>query len=69
VTFAKDRVVALAPQQPKWRETELFKSILAHDREAMLKFSIQDFERGSPKPSIRASNDWKTIFLPAGTKQ
>lgn len=45
VTFAIDEVVAMAPQHPEWRETEPFKSILAHDREAMLTFSIQDFEK------------------------
>jgi phosphoglycolate phosphatase-like HAD superfamily hydrolase len=45
VTFAIDEVVAMAPQHPEWRETEPFKSILAHDREAMMRFSIQDFEK------------------------
>jgi phosphoglycolate phosphatase-like HAD superfamily hydrolase len=45
VTFAIDEVVAMAPQHPEWREKEPFKSILAHDRAAMLKFSIQDFEK------------------------
>ena len=45
ITFAVDEVVAAAPQHPEWRETEPFKSILANDREAMLKFSIQDFEK------------------------
>ena len=45
VTFAIDEVVAMAPQHPEWRETEPFKAILAHDREAILRFSIQDFEK------------------------
>lgn len=45
VTFAIDEVVALAPQHPEWREVEPFKSILAQDREAMERFSIQDFEK------------------------
>jgi phosphoglycolate phosphatase-like HAD superfamily hydrolase len=45
VTFAIDEVAAAAPQHPVWREKEPFKSILAHDRAAMLKFSIQDFEK------------------------
>ena len=45
VTFAIDEVVAMAPQHPEWREREPFKSILAQDRAAMLKFSIQDFEK------------------------
>ena len=45
VAFAIDEVVAMAPKHPEWREREPFKSILAHDRAAMLKFSIQDFEK------------------------
>jgi phosphoglycolate phosphatase-like HAD superfamily hydrolase len=45
MTFAIDEVVAMAPQHPEWRDVEPFKSILAHDREAMLRFSIQDFEK------------------------
>jgi hypothetical protein len=45
VTFAIDEAVATAPQHPEWRDREPFKSILANDREAMLKFSIQDFEK------------------------
>ena len=45
VTFAIDQVAALAPQHPEWRDTDPFKSILAHDREAMMRFSIQDFEK------------------------
>src|SRR5262245_49599450 len=31
VTFAVDRLIAMAPQHPEWRETEPFKSILTHD--------------------------------------
>ena len=45
VTFAIDEVVAMAPQHPEWREQEPFKSILARDRDAMLRFSVQDFEK------------------------
>jgi phosphoglycolate phosphatase-like HAD superfamily hydrolase len=45
VEFAIDEVIAMAPQHPEWREREPFKAILAHDRAAMLKFSIQDFEK------------------------
>jgi hypothetical protein len=45
VIFAIDEVDALAPQHPEWRDIEPFKSILVHDREAMLRFSIQDFEK------------------------
>jgi phosphoglycolate phosphatase-like HAD superfamily hydrolase len=45
VTFAIDEVVTLAPRHPEWRDVEPFKSILAHDREAMERFTIQDFEK------------------------
>lgn len=45
VTFAIDEVVALAPQHPEWRDTEPFKSILGKNREAIERFSIQDFEK------------------------
>ncbi len=45
VTFAIDEVIAKAPQHPEWRDAEPFKSILAHDRAAMERFSIQDFEK------------------------
>src|SRR4029077_16020561 len=45
VTFAVDRLIAMAPQHPEWRETEPFKSILAHDRVTLEKFTMQDFEK------------------------
>jgi phosphoserine phosphatase len=45
VTFAIDRIKALAPQHPEWTKEEPFKSILAGDREAMERFTIQDFAR------------------------
>jgi len=44
VMFALARVKALAPEHPEWKEKEPFKSILSGDREAMAKFTIQDFE-------------------------
>src|SRR5262249_15905001 len=34
----------VAPQHPEWKEEDPFKSILAGDRAAMAKFTIQDFE-------------------------
>jgi len=45
VTFAVDRLVAMAPQHPEWRETEPFKSILAHDRVTLQTFTMQDYEK------------------------
>ena len=40
--FAVDRVKALAPIHPEWRDKEPFKSILTGDREAMSKLAGQD---------------------------
>jgi haloacid dehalogenase-like hydrolase len=45
VTFAIDRVVALAPRHPEWKEQEPFKSILSRNRAAMAKFTLQDIEK------------------------
>ena len=45
IKFAIDRVKALAPQHPKWKTEEPFKSILSGDRAAMAKFTLQDFEK------------------------
>ena len=45
VTFAIDRVVALAPKHPEWKEQEPFKAILSRDRAAMAKFTLQDIEK------------------------
>ena len=45
VVFAIDRVVALAPKHPEWKEQEPFKAILSRDRAAMAKFTIQDIEK------------------------
>jgi len=43
--FALDRVGVLAPQHPEWKEQEPFKAVLTGDREAMAKFTEQDWER------------------------
>ena len=45
VVFAVDRLVAMAPQHTAWRETDPFKSILAHDRVTLQKFTMQDYEK------------------------
>ena len=44
VVFAFDRVVALAPQHPEWKETQPFKSVLADDKSAISKFTLKDLE-------------------------
>jgi len=44
VLFAFDRVKALAPKHPEWKDKEPFKTILTGDRDALAKLSIQDFE-------------------------
>jgi phosphoserine phosphatase len=41
--FALDRLVAMAPDHPEWKDTEPFKSVLAQDRAAMAKFSEKDW--------------------------
>ncbi len=43
--FAFDRVKALAPGHPDWKTEEPFRSILADDRDALTRFTIQDFQR------------------------
>lgn len=42
ITFAFERVGALAPTNPTWKDTEPFKSILTGDEAGMAKFTIQD---------------------------
>jgi phosphoglycolate phosphatase-like HAD superfamily hydrolase len=41
--FALDRVAALAPEHPEWKDQEPFKAVLAGDREAMAKFTEGDW--------------------------
>jgi phosphoglycolate phosphatase-like HAD superfamily hydrolase len=43
--FALDRVAALAPQHPEWKDQEPFKSVLAGDREAMARFTEGDWAK------------------------
>jgi phosphoserine phosphatase len=44
IAFALDRVVALAPQHPEWKNTEPFKSVLAGGKAALSKFTVKDLE-------------------------
>jgi phosphoserine phosphatase len=44
LVFALDRVAELAPQHPEWKTTPPFSSVIAHDREAMAKFTMKDLE-------------------------
>ncbi|MFY9718310.1 MAG: HAD family hydrolase [Candidatus Cybelea sp.] len=44
VAFALDRVVALAPQHPEWKEKPPFKPVLDGDKVAMSKFTSKDLE-------------------------
>ncbi|MBA5776015.1 haloacid dehalogenase-like hydrolase [Stappia sp. F7233] len=41
--FALDRVTAMAPDHPEWKDTEPFKSVLSGDRIAMAKFTEKDW--------------------------
>ena len=45
MAFALERVAALAPRHPEWREQQLFKAILTRDRTAMAKLTLQDIEK------------------------
>ncbi len=45
VAFAIDRVKAMAPKHPEWKEEQPFQAILSDDRAAMEKLGIQDFEK------------------------
>jgi phosphoglycolate phosphatase-like HAD superfamily hydrolase len=44
LAFALARVFALAPENPKWKDAEPFKSVLARDQAAIAKFTMQDLE-------------------------
>lgn len=44
-TFELDRVIALAPQHPEWKDQEPFKAVLSGDKESMAKFNEQDWMR------------------------
>ena len=41
--FALDRLAAMAPEHPEWKQTEPFKSVLTGDHAAMAKFSEKDW--------------------------
>jgi phosphoglycolate phosphatase-like HAD superfamily hydrolase len=43
--FALDRVHELAPQHPEWQTKEPFKAVLENDRQAMARFTEQDWAR------------------------
>ncbi|OGR31569.1 MAG: HAD family hydrolase [Desulfobacca sp. RBG_16_60_12] len=43
--FALDRVHELAPRHPAWKTEQPFKAVLANDRQAMAKFTEQDWAR------------------------
>ncbi len=41
--FALDRLAAMAPEHPEWKDTEPFKSVLTGDHAAMAKFTEKDW--------------------------
>jgi phosphoglycolate phosphatase-like HAD superfamily hydrolase len=43
--FALERVAALAPEHPEWKDQEPFKAVLAGDREAMARFTEGDWAK------------------------
>lgn len=42
VVFSLDRLAELAPQHPEWKEVAPFKAVLAGDKAAMSKFTLDD---------------------------
>jgi phosphoglycolate phosphatase-like HAD superfamily hydrolase len=44
LAFALARIAALATANPKWKDEEPFKSVLAGDKAAIAKFTMQDLE-------------------------
>lgn len=44
LTFALDRVVALAPDHPEWKTTQPFQAVLSGDKAVMEKFTLSDLE-------------------------
>lgn len=44
VIFAFDRILALAPQHPEWKNQQPFKSLIAKDKTAISKFTTKDLE-------------------------
>jgi phosphoserine phosphatase len=44
LVFALDRVAALAPEHPTWKEKEPFRTVLSGDRAAIAKLSLRDLE-------------------------
>jgi phosphoglycolate phosphatase-like HAD superfamily hydrolase len=43
--FALDRIAALAPKHPEWKEKQPFKAILTKDKQAIETFTLQDIEK------------------------
>ena len=69
VVFALDRVVALAPRHPEWKQREPFRSVLAGDRAAMAKFTSSPSWRKSSRSTSRTGRSrcgdrWATFGPP-----
>ena len=45
VIFALDRVIALAPKHPEWKNKEPFKSVIAKNKSAIAKLTLKDLEK------------------------
>ena len=45
VIFAFDRIMELSGEHPEWKNTEPFKSIITHNKNAIAKFSLKDLEK------------------------
>ena len=66
VVFSLDRVVELAPQHPEWKDVAPFNVVIARDKEAMEKLTLQDLMKIvvvthtgiSPEEFEKVVDDW-----------
>lgn len=45
IVFSLERIVAMAPQHPEWKDLEPFQTVIKGDRAAMQKFSFDDLTK------------------------
>ena len=66
VVFSLDRVAELAPQHPEWKDVAPFNVVIAHDKAALEKLTLQDLMKivvvthtgVSSEEFDKAANDW-----------
>jgi len=66
VVFSLDRMAELAPRHPEWKDVAPFSAVIAHDKAAMSKFTLEDMMKivvvthtgVSPQEFDKAAKDW-----------